>query len=205
MSWPPAACRLALCVAAFLTSGAASADGAYGRLNGDMTFVLGASGAVVRDSVLAGPEMRLRYLDAAGASVVYEEAIVRGELRRAFLAGVELRPLFPVRFLKAKQTGQGFFDLTLDSLSLDVGAWLPQRLGAAAGRFGMYTGLAIELPIFASATGIWLRLTGQVRWAPQRLEGDDDPAGRMAAFGVGLSWHQVFKSGIVQKGDERLD
>jgi hypothetical protein len=182
----------------------AASDGAYGRLDGDMTFVLGASGAVVRDSVLLGPEMRLRYLDVAGAAVVYEEAVVRGELRRAFLAGVELRPFFPIRFLKAKQTGRDFFDLTLDSLSLDVGTWLPQRLGAAAGRFGMYTGLAIELPLFARATGLWLRLNGQIRWAPQRLEGDDDPTGRSAVLGFGLSWHQVFKSGIVQKGDESL-
>lgn len=193
---------------ALLVPAVASADGAYGRLDGDLTFVGGVGASLVRDTPLASADLRLRYLDAAGASLSYEEGLSRtggtGSVRRAFLAGVELRPLFPIRFLKAKQTGQSFFDLTLDSLSLDMGAWLPQRVGSASRRFGVYAGLAVELPLFARASGLWLRLSSQVRWAPERLEGSDDPRGRVVMFGVGLAWHQVFGAGLVQKGDESL-
>lgn len=180
----------------------AAGDGAYGRLNGDMTFVAGAGASVVRDQVLAGGDLRLRYLDAAGISFAYEDAIARRELRRAFLAGVEFRPLFPARFLKARETGHGFLDLTIDSFSIDLGAWIPVRQGSAVRRGGMYAGLAVELPLFARASGLWVRLSSQIRWAPQRLEGDDDPTGRALMFGVGLAWHQVFKSGVSQAGDE---
>jgi hypothetical protein len=195
-------------LAIMLATSLAAADGSYGRLDGDLTFVGGVGGSVVAHdgSALASGDLRLRYLDAAGASVSYEEGLSRtggfGSLRRAFLAGVEFRPLFPIRFLKAKQTGEGFFDLTLDSLSLDVGAWLPQRMGSASRRFGMYAGIAVELPLFARASGLWVRLSSQLRWAPQRLEGDDDPSGRSVVFGLGLAWHQVFGAGLVQKGDE---
>ncbi len=208
MRHAPSAFSPLLAVSALLVSGAASADGAYGRLDGDLTAVVGAGASVVRDSALASGDLRLRYLDAAGAAVSYEEGLSGtggiGSVRRAFLAGVELRPLFPIRFLKAKQTGHGFFDLTLDSLSLDMGAWLPQRVGSASRRFGMYAGVAVELPLFARASGLFLRLSSQVRWAPERLEGSDDPQGRAVMFGAGLAWHQVFGAGLVQKGDESL-
>ena len=189
-------------------SSAAKGDGSYGRLDGDLTFVGGVGGsAVAHDgAALGSADVRLRYLDAAGAMLSYEEGLSRGGaiggLRRAFLAGVELRPLFPIRFLKARETGQGFLDLTLDSLALDVGAWLPQRTGSASRRFGFFTGVAVEMPLFARASGLWVRLSTQVRWAPQRLEGSDDPAGRSVVFGVGLAWHQTFGAGLVQRGDD---
>lgn len=190
-----------------LTFDAHAGDGSYGRLKGDTTFVVGASGGVVAHDgrPLVGGDLRLRYLDAAGAVFSYEEAVAvpsSGSLRRAFLAGVELRPLFPVRFLKAYQTGGSFFDLTLDSLALEVGAWIPVRGGTAVRRGGFYTGIAVELPLFARASGLWLRLSTQLRWAPQRLEGEDDPTGRTVVFGLGLAFHQVFGSGLAQRGDE---
>jgi len=191
----------------------AAGDGAYGRLDGDLTFAGGLSAGVVAHDgrALAGGDLRLRYLDAAGIAFAYEEADAfgrtskQGTLRRAFLAGVELRPLFPIRFLKAQQTGKGFLDLTLDSIALDVGTWLPVREATSTRRFGMYAGLAFEMPLFARASGLWLRFSGQLRWAAPRLEGDADEAGRTVVIGVGLSWHEVFGGKIVQRGDEPLD
>lgn len=188
-------------------------DGAYGRLDGDLTFVGGVGGGVVaRDgTALASVDTRLRYLDAAGISFSYEEADAfgrtskQGTLRRAFVAGIELRPLFPIRFLKARETGRGFFDLALDSLSLDVGTWWPVREATAVRRPGMYVGGAFELPLFARASGLWLRFSTQVRWAAPRLEGDVDDSGRMIVFGLGLAWHEVFGPHIVQRGDAPLE
>jgi hypothetical protein len=201
---------LSLAAAALLF---AAGDGAYGRLDGDLTFVGGlGAGVVAHDGrVLAGGDLRLRYLDAAGAAFSYEEADVfgrttsAGTLRRAFLAGIELRPLFPIRFLKAQQTGRGFVDLTLDSIALDVGTWWPIREATAVRRPGMYVGAAFELPLFARASGLWLRFSGQLRWAAPRLEGDADPTGRTVVLGIGLAWHQVFGGRIVERGDESLD
>ncbi len=211
--------RLAAAAVVTLLSSTALAadegDGSYGRLDGDLTFVGGLGAGVVAPTdtntggrALASGDLRLRYLDAAGVSFTYEEADAFGRtshggtLRRAFLAGIELRPLFPIRFLKAKQTGKSFFDLTLDSLSLDVGTWLPVREATAVRRFGMYVGLAFELPLFARASGLWLRLSSQLRWAPPRIEGDVDDTGRAVVFGVGVAWHEVFGPHVVQRGDE---
>lgn len=183
-------------------------DGSYGRLEGDLAFVGGVGGGVVAKSgrpLLSG-DVRLRYLEAAGATFSYEEADAlgradTGDLRRAFLAGVELRPLFPIRFLKAKETGDRFFDMVLDSIALDVGAFWAVREGSGSRRPGIATGLAVEAPITGRATGLWLRLSGSLRWASPTLEGDDDPAGRMVVFGLGLAWHHTFAAGLVQRGD----
>lgn len=187
----------------------ANGDGAYGRLDGDLSFVGGVGGAVVAHGgrpMLTG-DLRLRYLESAGASFSYEEADAlgrpaAGELRRSLLAGVELRPLFPVRFLKAKQTGRAFFDLMLDSFALDVGSFWAVREGHSTARPGLYAGLALEAPLAARASGPWLRLSAQVRWADTRLEGDHDPTGRMVVLGLGFAWHQSFGAGLVQRGDE---
>jgi len=184
-------------------------DGAYGRLDGDLTFVGGVGAGVIAAQArpLATGELRLRYLEAAGIAVSYEEAdalgrATTGELRRALLAGVELRPLFPVRFLKAQQTGHRFFDLVLDSIALDVGSFWAVREGSGVRRPGFYAGLAVEAPLTGGASGLWARLSGTVRWAAPRLEGDDDPSGRMVVLGLGLAWHQTFGAGLVQRGDE---
>jgi len=206
-----AACALLLLSFAAPVRAADTGDGAYGRLDGDLTFVGGLGGGVVAGDGrgLASGDLRLRYLDAAGATFTYEEADAfgrtssAGTLRRAFLAGLELRPLFPIRFLKARETGRGFFDLTLDSLALDVGTWWPIREATAVRRPGMYVGAAIEMPLFARASGLWLRFSGQLRWAAPRLEGDSDPGGRSVVLGVGIAWHQVFGGQLVERGDER--
>ncbi|MBI2394409.1 MAG: hypothetical protein HYV09_32865 [Deltaproteobacteria bacterium] len=208
-----AAIALALVATPARARAAADGDGAYGRLKGDLTFVGGLGAGVVAATgrpVLAS-DLRLRYLDAAGVALGFEEgdALARtsrsGELRRAFLAGVELRPLFPVRFLKAQETGRRFLDLVLDSIALDLGTWWPIRYGSGARRPGMYTGLAVEAPLSGGGSGLWLRLSAQLRWAAPRLEGDLDPSGRSVMLGVGLAWHQVFGPHLVQRGDEPLE
>jgi hypothetical protein len=189
----------------------AAGDGAYGRLSGDLALVVGAGGGVLAHDgrPFGSADARLRYLEVAGASLSFDEADTLGragpgQLRRAALAGVELRPLFPVRFLKARQTGRAIFDLTLDSLALDVGAVWTVREGRDAARPGMYAGLAIEAPLAARADGLWLRLWTQLRWTAPSLEGDRDPSGRTLVLGLGVAWHATFAGGLVQRGDEPL-
>ncbi len=191
-------------------------DGAYGRLAGDVTVVTGVGAGVVAGTArtearpFAAGDLRLRYLDAAGVSVSYEEADALGRasepgaIRRALLAGVELRPLFPVRFFKGQQTGARFLDLVVDSIALDVGTWWSARRASDVDRPGFYLGTALELPITGEATGLWLRLAGTLRWSSPRLEGEGDPGGRVFALGVGLAWHQVVGPLLVQRGDAPL-
>src|SRR5258708_1653864 len=103
-------------------SALAAEDGAFGRIDGDVTFVGGAGGGVVADSkrALGHVEVRARYLQAAGIFLAYEEADAlssaadHGVLRRAFLGGVEFRPLFPVRFFRHAEQGRSFGNLLLD-------------------------------------------------------------------------------------------
>lgn len=192
---------------------AAEGDGAYGRLKGDVTLVVGAgAGIVTRDArKLAIGELRGRYLDAAGVSFQYEEgeAFARadsfGDVRRNFIGAVELKPLFPIRFLKNMQTGKSFGDLALDSFGLDVGAIWSVRQGNAVRRPGVLLGLGFEVPLFGVASGAWVRLSTSVRWTADRIEGDQDLGGRTVVFGLQLAWHQVVSTHAVDAGDERVE
>ncbi|MGZ3416775.1 MAG: hypothetical protein ACXVEE_02860 [Polyangiales bacterium] len=189
---------------------AAEGDGAYGRTDGDASFVVGVDGGTLGGRKLVGGDLRLRYLDTAGVAVGYEEldafnkAQTEGEFRRDFRAGVELRPLFPARFLKAHEIGNSFVDLVIDSVGLDIGAIWIVRAFKDVPRPGMYVGLALEVPLASRANGPWVRLAGSFRWTASRLEGEDDPNGRVFAFTVGLAWHQLFGAHLVDRRDSHI-
>lgn len=196
---------------------AEGSDGAYGRLKGDVTLVVGVGGGVVArsDRKLVSGDLRLRYLDAIGAAFVYEEAdafksatVDHGALHRSFITALEIRPLFPIRFLKNMESKQRFFELVLDSIGLELGTVWAVREGNATRRPGWLLGLGVEVPIVAAATGPWLRLATSVRWSPERLDGvaaADDPGGRAVIFSLGLAWHQVFGAHAVDAGDEHVE
>jgi hypothetical protein len=190
---------------------AAEGDGAYGRTDGDASVVVGVDGGTLGGRKLIGGDLRLRYLDTAGLVLGYEEldalnkAQTEGEFRRDFRAGIELRPLFPARFLKAHEFGQSFLDLVIDSIGLDVGAIWIVRAAKDVPRPGFYTGLAIEVPLAAKANGPWLRVAGSLRWTAARIEGEEDPSGRVFAFTVGLAWHQFFGAHLVDRRDSHVE
>jgi hypothetical protein len=210
------AASLGCAAAVFVASAiawAGGSDGAYGRLEGDVTLVAGVGGEVVATPRrwLGTAELRARYLDAAGVVVSYQEgdafgrATSYGELRRGFGAGVEIRPLFPVRFLKNFETGGGFADLVLDSFGLEMQAWWSAQEGSAVSRPGLSLGLGVEVPFAPHATGVWLRISPQVRWTAPRLEGDPVEGSRMFVLSIGLAWHQVVDAHIVDAGDRRVE
>ena len=205
-------------VLAATTAHAAPGDGAYGRLKGDVTLVLGVGGGVVAksDRKLVSGDLRLRYLDAIGAAFIYEEAdafkssgsVEHGDLHRSFITALEIRPLFPIRFFKNMESKQRFFELVLDSIGLELGTVWAVREGNATRRPGWLLGLGVEVPIVAAATGPWLRFATSVRWSPERLDGvaaADDPGGRAVIFSLGLAWHQVFGAHAVDAGDEHVE
>jgi len=134
-------------------------DGAYGRLDQDTMFSIGAGGGVVVDGASDASlvlELRARYLDMVGIVVAPEWRIdVEGRL----ILAVEMRPLWPVRFFLNGFSGNEWLDLFLESISVEVGAAilpLDDRVGA-----GLALGLGLDVPILVPsifADGLMLHL-----------------------------------------------
>jgi hypothetical protein len=145
----------------------AQGDTVYGRLDGDL--VLGAAiGGGVAFFDRGGPEitgtttieLRARILDTGGL-VIAPEWRPEGDSR--VVVGVDLRPVFLVRFLLNLETGDRWLDLFVDSIGID--------LGAAIGPFDADAGVAtalgwgLDVPLWVperSVGGVVLRLSG--RW-----------------------------------------
>jgi hypothetical protein len=158
-------------------------DGVYDRFDGDLDLGLGL-GAELGSAGHAAPAIRAsaHYFSIAG---VYLEGRVHAGGQAApslFGLGVDLRPLFVPRWAKGFETGPSFFDLTLDSLSLSLGAfWTERPAHALNAARGLEAGLGFGIPLFASAGGPWLETRGALRYP-------DGSAHEEALF-VALSWH----------------
>ena len=146
-------------------------DGLYGRLDGDTVLSAGlgagpTAGADV-DFALA-LELRGRYLDAAGVVVATE---LRPGGTPRLVAAVELRPLFPARFLLGGASGVEVLDLTLESIGFELGAALLPEPALAIG-FGL------SLPIVPPSVwgrGLWLRFGARHVRAGSGDQGGPDP------------------------------
>ncbi len=188
---------------------AEAVDTSYGRIDGDLSVAVGAG-------VMAGPrgprgaaELRLRYLWTAGVFATYEDGATFGskaEPKRVLATGVEFRPLFLARWLKGFELGSPRVDLTLDSLAIEVGAAFMQPQGAAFGaRPGLQTGLGIEIPVFARATGLFVGVHGGLRFSDDVLGGVSPrtASDRAAYLMLSISWQQIFGAHVVDLGDTK--
>jgi len=164
-------------------SAAASADGVYDRFDGDLDLGL-ALGAEFGSAGHAAPALRAsaHYFSIAG---VYASGRIKAGDESApslFGLGVDLRPLFVPRWAKGFQTGSALFDLTLDSLSLSLGAfWAGSGQNSPESRHGFDAELGFGVPLLARAAGPWLEARGALRYP--------DGASREEAVVVSLSWH----------------
>jgi hypothetical protein len=179
----------------------------YGRIDGDVALVVGAGAVVAARGVRAEGELRVRYLESAGAFVAYEEGALVGspaEPRRAIVAGLELRPVFLARWLRNMETEVAHLDLTLDSIGLEIGAvWMqPDGRGFGA-RAGLQIALGFEVPILPEATGPWIGVRGGLRWSDDAMaSGSVRSADDRAAYlAVTLAWHQIVGTHLVDLGD----
>jgi hypothetical protein len=99
-----------------------------------------------------------------------------------FALGIDLRPLFVPRWSKGFETGPALKDLTLDSLSLSLGAfWFRQPAPGAEGGSGFEAGLGFGLPLLARAKGPWLDVRGLLRYP--------DGEARQEAVVLLVGWH----------------
>jgi hypothetical protein len=187
----------------------AEVDPSYGRIEGDITFVVGVGGVVAPRGPRAEAELRLRYLESAGLFATIEDTRVlnsASEPRGVFVAGLELRPLFLFRWLKGHEMRRARLDLALDSIGLSLGAMFEQLAGAAfETRRGFELGLGFELPILDRASGPWIGVRGALRWSDVALgSGIMGPDDRQAVLAVTVAWHQIVLAHVIDVADRAV-
>jgi hypothetical protein len=139
-------------------------DGVYGRFEGDLDFGLGAGAEASEGDWRGALRFTLHYFSTAGIYFSYRDAFdSNAEVPRAFSVGVDMRPAFIPRWSKNMQQGPGFLDLTLDSISLGLGAfWQEARGRSFAAERGFETSLGFGVPLIGRATGPWIETRGQL-------------------------------------------
>src|SRR5690606_6532021 len=98
-------------------------DGVYGRLDGDLALSIGTGAGIARDGLLGAVVGRTVFVETVGLYATYADSFGGSDVvRRSFATGVELRPLFFVRFASNLQSGPAVLDMAIDSLAIDLGA-----------------------------------------------------------------------------------
>lgn len=179
----------------------------YGRIAGDLSLVAGAGAVIAARGPRIAGEVRVRYLEMAGLFATYEDGAIvasKAEPRRVVVGGLEIRPLFLLRWLKGLEIGQARLDLAIDSFGIDLGAVLLQPQGSSfATQAGLEFGVGLEFPILPSATGPWIELRGGLRWgqhafATGAVQGADD---RSVYLALAVAWHQTVLVHAIDVGD----
>src|SRR6188768_2859969 len=161
----------------------ATSDGVYDRFDGDLDLGL-ALGAEFGSAGRAAPALRAsaHYFSSAGVYLAGRIKAGDESAPSLFGLGVDLRPLFMPRWAKGYETGPALFDLTLDSLSLSLGAfWAQPATQTAESSRGFDAQLGFGLPLLSTAAGPWLEARGVLRYP--------DGASRQEAVIFALSWH----------------
>ena len=190
-------------VTALLAPTSATTDTAYGRLEGDLGVAVSVGAAIGPTGVRAEADLRIRLLESIGWFGGYEDRLrsAPGPIR-AFYTGMELRPLVPARWLKGLEFGHRFFDLCLDSLGLELGAFASQG-GAESSltRAGLQLGLGVEAPLSGQVAGAWLALHGGLRISDASLTGSAGGGEQGGLYvSVTLAWHAMFATHVVDAG-----
>ncbi|HWZ92475.1 MAG TPA: hypothetical protein VNW92_26600 [Polyangiaceae bacterium] len=159
-----------------------SHDGVYERFDGDLDLGL-ALGAELGSAGGVAPIVRgtAHYFSIAGLYAGGRVKAGDDSAPSLFDVGVDARPLFVPRWAKGYETGPAFLDLTLDSLSLSLGAFWVQKSDTRVATHGFEAGLGFGLPLLSLAAGPWLEARGLLRYS--------DTGPREEALVVALAWH----------------
>lgn len=193
---------LAIVVALIGAASEARADGLYGRFEGDVAVDATAGVSFSRGTGFAFGARGL-YLGTVGLYGSLEVAassdarFAPGHDLRAFGGGIEARPLFLPRFLKARETGPAIADLVLDSIALRLGARHEPGLPGTA--FDL--GFGLEVPLLAEWSGPFLAGTATYTVARDGLTGIGNDRGWSAVLALGF--RLPFRAHIVDVGDVR--
>jgi hypothetical protein len=203
----PLAALLASALAPLPAFAGGTAEPTYGRVDGDISLVFGLGVVVAARAPRAGAEFRVRYLESAGLFATYEDGATFGassEPGRVLAGGLEIRPVFLYRWLEGLEVRRAPFDLTLDSIGLELGATLAQPEGKGElDTGGLQVGVGVEVPLETTATGPWIGLHGGLRWSADALTyGSVQTASdRAFFFAITIAWHQAIATHVVDLGD----
>jgi hypothetical protein len=180
--------------------GSGDADGVYGRFEGDLDLGLGLGVEADGDDARGAARLSLHYFSTLGLTVEYADSLQNGTARsrRLFGVGVDVRPAFIPRWSGDHEHGPAFVDLTLDSISLGVGAFWAEPPGRDFGDArGLEASLGLGLPLFGRADGLWLEGRVLGRWRdPAHAPGERADAVALAV----LSWHTLILSPLAARG-----
>lgn len=184
-----------------------SVDTSYGRLDGDSAIAFSVGGAFDVRGVRGSLDLRYRYLHSAGIFLTYEEGFgARAEPLRLALAGFELRPLFLARFLQGHELGTPRLDLLIDSIAIELGAFVGQPATRGFGdAAGFSFGLGAEFPLLPHAAGPFIALRGAFRWSREALSAADATTVDVRAFvfTVSFGWQAIFGTHVIDIDDVR--
>jgi hypothetical protein len=146
-----------------LPCGARAQDGAWGRLDGDLTLEAAVGGGATHEgegwSGAALAELRMRYVDVAGLMVGGE---VRPDGASRVLLMADVRPLFLARFLTNATFGDRYWDVWLDSIGVDLGLAVAPLDGDVGAALAVGFGFDVPLVFFGEGyAGTSLRLFGR--------------------------------------------
>ncbi len=199
------------CISCWAKTSAASdpLDSSYGRVDGDISVVMGAGVTLAPRAPRPSIDLRFRYIETLGVFWDYEESLgIANDPTRVMSLGMELRPLFLARWLQGYEFESARPDLLVDSVGFELGAYFaqPDERGFGA-RQGLQAGLGIEVPLMTRAKGIWIGMHGGARWSDSVFEGADvaSPSDRSLFLSITLSWHVYFGTHVVDVGDVRIE
>ena len=196
---------------------AGTGDGVYGRFDGDVDWGVGVGARIDRTTPRLAVQSTLHYFSMAGVYAGYadsfseDQPVSQGEAeqeggpeqhtraerdagveRHLVLVGIDLRPAFVPRWALGMEVGPTWVDLTIDSISLGIGAYWSEVDGDFANGRGLETGLGFGFPLVGKAAGPWLDLRGSLMLA-------DHPERRaLATATISLSWHVLWKSPLAR-------
>jgi len=186
--------------------GRANIDTTYGRIDGDVGVSVGAGATFGPNAPRAALDVRLRYLDTAGVFLTYEDGLTAtsSNPRRVVAAGLELRPVFLSRWLSGREWSLARLDLFVDSVGLEIGAFVAEPVGASfVASPGFQASLGLEFPILPAANGPWIGLHGGARWSDEAIEGAPVSSAfdRSLFLALTVAYHQVLGAHLVDVRD----
>ncbi|MBM4374532.1 MAG: hypothetical protein FJ095_05555 [Deltaproteobacteria bacterium] len=193
----------ALLLVAFRASAEASphsADGAYGRLDGDLLLGADATVTLGEDGGAVGARVVATYLTMVGLYAAYDEGVGAAEqpLVRRFAGGIGVRPLFLGRFVSDLERGPALLDLWLDSFGLELGAFVGWRehegCHGACRVDGLEVAGTMTLPLLSRVSGPSLGLRAGAR-AP--LGGEATDLGPEGFLTLSLGYQALVATGLV--------
>jgi hypothetical protein len=181
-------------------------EGGHSRFAGDIDVSASLGAALAKGGPSAALSARIFYLETAGLYAGYTDALSGDASEpRSLALGIALRPLFLTRWGSDLEHGPGWLDLTVDSLTLDLGAFWSQRAGdGVASAPGLEAAIGMETPLLGHAAGPFLGLRGTLRWDASELAAPNPDRAVAAALVVALSWHFVASTHVVDLGDAEL-